>query len=129
MRDEKTPKIRGTKPRLRTRADAGERAIRAWALRVGGASWHPIAEELGFNSAGNACRAVTNYFGEVPEVDRNMHREIARQRTDYLWRQAMRDVNERRGGAIQSAVAVLARQARLDGLDAPTRSRVSRSDS
>jgi AraC-like DNA-binding protein len=107
----------------RTRAEADDRAAKAWRLRVMGAPWAVIARELGYANEANVHRAVRNYFGTVPQIDRDMMREMARQRGEQLWMRAYAEV-ERTGGApaaIRAATEVLRRHAALDGLDEPTR--------
>ncbi|WP_314475150.1 hypothetical protein [uncultured Microbacterium sp.] len=111
----------------RTRADAAERASKAWRMRVAGGGWDDIAKALGMKGGAPAAyRAVKNYFGKVPQVDREMLREIARQRGERLWLRAAAAVEEAPSpAAIRAAVAVLERVAKLDGLDAPSRVEVS----
>lgn len=105
------------------RADAADRAAKAWKLRVAGASWEEVARMVGYGNASNAYRAVKNYFGQVPQIDREMLRGMARARGEMLWLRALQQVERTEGApaAIRAAVAVLERHARLDGLDAPTK--------
>lgn len=107
----------------RTRTDAADRASKAWRMRVAGGSWEEIARSLGMKGGAPAAyRAVKNYFGAVPQPDREMLREIARQRGERLWLRAAAAVEEMPSpAAIRAAVAVLERAAKLDGLDAPTK--------
>lgn len=106
----------------RTRADAAERASKAWRMRVAGGTWDDIAKALGMRGGAPAAyRAVKNHFGKVPQPDREMLREVARQRGERLWLRALAALEEAPSpAAIRAAVAVLDRAARLDGLDAPT---------
>lgn len=106
----------------RIQADADERASRGWKLRVMGATWDAVARDLGMSSPAAAYRCVKNFFGSVPQPDRDMLREIARQRGERLWLRAAAELEKNPSPAmIRAAVAVLDRAARLDGLDAPTR--------
>lgn len=111
----------------RTNAEAMERANRAWQLRVAGLSWDAIAKAVGYENKSNAYRAVMHYFDAVPQPDRALLREVARQRGEHLWRRALQAVEKTEGSpaAIRAAVAVLDRHARLDGLDEPARLEVS----
>ncbi|SKC50441.1 hypothetical protein [Plantibacter cousiniae (nom. nud.)] len=103
------------------RADASERASRAWQLRVSGSTWQEIADQLGYVSPSNVYRACMNYFGTVPQPDKSFRIEMWRQRIEALWGPALRDVQKGRAGAIRAATTVAQRAAALDGLDAPTR--------
>lgn len=105
----------------RTRVDAAERASTAWRMRVAGHGWDEIAKMLGMRGGAPAAhRAVSRYFGRVPQPDRELLREIARQRGEMLWAKAAEAVEEMPSPAtIRAAVAVLERASRLDGLDAP----------
>jgi hypothetical protein len=106
-------------------ADAGPRAMKAWAARVAGLTWAEAAEIAGFSSAGNACRAVTRYFGTVPSIEREDQRALWRERLEYLWAQARVDVQQQRPGAIRAGVALAQRASALDGLDAPVRVQIN----
>ncbi|MFT4234309.1 MAG: hypothetical protein QM607_04815 [Microbacterium sp.] len=108
----------------RTTADGMRKASSAWQLRVAGRSWEDIAREVGFSDAPHAHRAVRNFFGSVPQPAREELRELARARGEVVFRQALEDVLDQRPGAVRAAVAVLQRQAALDGLDEPTRAHV-----
>ncbi|GAB3599403.1 hypothetical protein GCM10027408_20340 [Microbacterium tumbae] len=114
----------------RTRADAADRASKAWRMRVAGGGWDDIAKALGMRGGAPAAyRAVKNYFGSVPQPDREMLREIARQRGERLWLRAAAAVEDApTPAAIRAAVSVLERAARLDGLDQPTRVAVAPDD-
>ena len=115
---------RGTRaatPRQIVRADAGARAQRAWSARVGGATWEQTAELAGYANGPAALRGVKNYFGQLPQLDREDLRDLWRDRLEVLWAQSVTDVGEQRSGAVRSAVAVAQRASALDGLDAPTK--------
>lgn len=108
-----------TTKRSAAHADAAHRAERAWSARVIGASWHEAAEVAGFTDAANCLRAVRNYFGKLPEPDRDHLRDMWRERLEHLWRQAIADVQEQKPGAVRAAVALAQRASAMDGLDAP----------
>lgn len=111
--------------RVMVRADAEERARKAWAARVAGATWQQVADVAGFTHPQNAVRAVRRYFGDLPQVDRQMERELWRERLEFLWRQTERDVLQQRTGAVRGGVAVAQRAALMLGLDEPTRTEVA----
>ncbi|MBW1639565.1 hypothetical protein G3H63_10855 [Microbacterium resistens] len=128
MSDDNSMSTRNTVSRVNT--SAMEKANRAWQLRVAGVSWDGIAKAVGFADKSAAYRAVNNFFGGVPQPDRGMLREVARQRGEHLWRRAFQAVEETKGSpaAIRAALAVLERHARLDGLDEPNRVEVNMPD-
>lgn len=107
------------------RADADERARKAWAARVAGATWYQVAEVAGYSTPQNAQRGVKRYFGTLPQPDRAMERETWRQRLEWLWQQTQRDVMAQRNGAVRGGVAVAQRAALMLGLDEPTRTEVA----
>lgn len=100
---------------------SSRRAADAWSLRVAGLSWHDVAQEAGYANAPNAVRAVRSYAGSLPAPVHDELRAMMRARSEAIWQQAFADVLQQRPGAVRAAVAVLQRQAQLDGLDAPTR--------
>ena len=93
-------------------------------MRVAGESWESIATALGMKGGAPAAhRAVSRYFGRVPQPDREMLRGVARARGEHLWRRALGEVERTEGApaAVRAAVDVLRRHAALDGLDDPVR--------
>ena len=115
-------------PRRKTRADAMQRAAQAWQLRVAGRTWQQIASTLGYSDPANVVRAVREYYGQLPQPDREELRELARARGEVLFEQALVDVLQQRPGAVRAAVAVLQRQAQLDALDRPSKIEISVTD-
>ena len=107
---------------VKVRADAAQRAMRAWTARVCGATWQEAAQIAGFTDQHNAIRAVSNYFGSLPSPELSDLRHLWRPRCELLWAQAVIDIREQRPGAITAGVRVTERAAKLDGLDAPTTS-------
>lgn len=112
------------KSRKVLRLDAEQRAIKAWQARVAGLTWAQVAELVGFSDGTAANRAVSRYFGGLPQFDRDDYRQLWRDRLETLWRASARDVAEQRPGAVRSAVAVAQRAAALDGLDEPAELRL-----
>lgn len=108
------------------RARYHQRVADAWAMRVRGADWASIATAVGYSSPQNAMRAVRTYVGKLPVIESSDDlRSLWRERLEYLWPLAARDVEAGRPGALRGAVAVVQRAAQLDGLDAPTRFEVT----
>jgi len=108
-------------PVRKVRADALDRAETIWTMRIGGATWDQCAKAVGLATPQNAMRCVRETYGEVPQVDREELRHLWRERTEVVWRQALRDVLDRRQGAVIAAVKVASLAAFLDGLGAPQR--------
>lgn len=113
------------KTRTHPNAVAVQKVADAWSMRIRGASWAEVARALGYSSPGNACRAVKNYVGSLPEPEMHELRSMWRERLESLWPIARRDVEDGRPGAMRAAVAVAQRAAQLDGLDQPQRVEVS----
>ncbi|WP_375388396.1 hypothetical protein [uncultured Amnibacterium sp.] len=101
------------------RADAAARAEQAWLLRVGGATWEEIAEQVGFAHATNAARAAQRYGDRLPRPDLEHVRQVLRARAEWLWRAAQQDVTDQRPGAVRAAAAVLQRISAFEGTDRP----------
>jgi AraC-like DNA-binding protein len=112
-------------PVKRVRADALERASRAWGARVAGATWKEAAEVAGFASASTAQDAVRNAFGGPPVIDREALRHLWRERMERAWRQSVADMAERVPGAVTASVRVATLAVQLDGLAQPVQVDVS----
>ncbi|MBD3941683.1 hypothetical protein IF188_08250 [Microbacterium sp. NEAU-LLC] len=97
----------------------------AYAMRIRGATWDEIARAVGYANPQNAMRAVRRYVGTLPRPEMGELRSMWRDRLEYLWPLATRDVEAGKPGAVRAAVAVAQRAAQLDGLDAPTRFEVT----
>ena len=108
-------------PVRKMRADALDRAEKIWGMRLSGATWSQCAEAVGLSTPQNAMRCVREAYGEVPQVNREELRHLWRERSEVLWRQAFKDVLDRRQGAVVAAVKVAGHAAFLDGLGAPQR--------
>jgi AraC-like DNA-binding protein len=90
----------------------------AWAMRIRGATWAEIAAAVGYASPQNAMRAVRRYAGTLPEPSMPELRSLWRERLEYLWPLAARDVEAGKPGATRAAVAIAQRAAAMSGLDA-----------
>lgn len=111
----------------RHNAKSMQRVADAWSMRVRGATWDEIASTLGYANGPNALRAVRNLAGTLPEPQMPELRSLWRERLEFLWPIAVRDVEAGKPGGMRSAVAVAQRAAQLDGLDQPQRVEVSAS--
>lgn len=115
-------------PRAKTYPLATQKVADAWAMRVRGADWATIARTVGYSNPQNAMRAVRRFAGRLPEPTAADLRSLWRERLEYLWPMAARDVENGRPGATRAAVAIAQRAAQLDGLDAPQQLQLTADD-
>jgi hypothetical protein len=111
-----------TSPR---RIEAAEKHVEALQLRKAGATYQQIADTLGYSSISGAEKAVkTALAGMIHEPAAELI-ILERSRLDALlmavWGQAVKG-NQ---GAIDRALRIMERRARLLGLDAPVRTDVT----
>lgn len=107
-------------------AESKTKAQGALALKLYGASYTTIAEQMGYSSAARARQAVERLLAtsaDSPE-DRDKMRELVGRRLDRLLQSVMGkaiDPRERDHLAYNArALAIVDRQAKLWGVDAPT---------
>lgn len=108
-------------PRKVVRADALDRANRAWSARVAGAAWKEAAEVAGFSSGRVALDACRNVFGELPQIDREELRRLWRDRLERSWRQCCLDMGQQVPGATTASVRIATAAIALDGLAEATK--------
>lgn len=103
------------------RLRAAERQKQAMQLRLAGASYDDIAARLGFAGRGGAWRAVMSALKQTLQEPADELRKMELERLDRLllgvWGQAAKG-NQ---GAIDRALKIMERRAKLLGLDAPTK--------
>lgn len=90
----------------------------AWRARTAGATWAEAAAMSGYASAQSCYKSVVKHRGALPQVEADHLRELWRERLETLWRQALRDVADRRPSAVTHGVRVASAAAALDGLNA-----------
>lgn len=111
---------------LRDKMDAPTRAAAAVGLRVKGTSWSDIARMLDYSSPQRARNAVEGALAEMAdsEEDRDQLRLLMSRRLDrILYSLFDRATNPKDPDHIvyaKTALAVIDRQGKLHGLDAPT---------
>jgi len=108
------------------RALARKREADALELRLGGATYEQIAARLGYKNRSGALRAVLRSLDRLIEPqDVERMRRLELERLDRLllgiWFSAVRGDAQ----AIDRALKILERRARLLGLDAPVRQELS----
>lgn len=110
--------------RRKQSVESRERARRAVDLKIAGATWPQISEELGMATEAGARLLVSRYFeGVVSEQFEQMH-PILLERAELLWRRAWSKLNSLQGGgtmqewdrAMTQCVNVLSQLARISGL-------------
>ena len=102
------------------RDEARRKRIRVLQLRAAGESFDAIAQQVGYQSRGNAHRAYEQAMGEVTVAGVTEMRKLENERLDTLllavWSAAKRgDV-----AAVNAALRIMDRRAKLNGLDRPT---------
>ena len=110
--------------------DAGERdrAQRAVALRIEGRAYAAIAEELGWRDESGARHAVDRLLSRIEHESITELRTVEGRRLDKLqeavWTAALRGETD----SVKTALQIMARRAKLYGLDAPERINVGISE-
>ncbi len=107
------------------RVKAHERHLQALELRKAGATFQQIATQLGYADAAGAHKAVMSALRATLREPADELRTLEAERLDALqlalWKRAL--AGEER--AVARVVNLMARRARLLGLDAPQRSELS----
>ncbi len=108
-----------TSPRAIEGAKKSGEAVR---LRLAGTSYSEIATRLGYANAGGAYKATLRGIEALgPPEDAASLRDIQRQRLEALLSGAWDTARSGDTKSIDVVLRILARQARLDGLDAPAK--------
>jgi len=100
------------------RTSSRERVRRATALKLAGASYEQIAENLGYASADSARKAVNNAIKKSLQENANELRRIHYGRLEHMLMLVWPQVNQGDNTAFHSALAVMDRMERLYGLNA-----------
>lgn len=106
-------------------ADRKGRQEMAIALKVAGASYSEIAEVCEYSSAARARQSVeAGLAATVGDEDRAQQRFLASRRLDRLlrglWKKATDETSEEQIPASRTALAIVDRWIKLNGLDAPS---------
>ncbi len=103
---------------------AAERRVKALELRKLGFTYRKIGEQLGFTEAA-AHKSVTNALRELNEQGAETAAEVRRLELERLDDWLVRVAKEMQGdnalGAVDRGLRLMARRAKLLGLDAPTK--------
>lgn len=104
------------------RFGAKERQRQAIQLRQAGATYQQIAEQLGYSSASGAHAAVKKAMDEFPREDVETLREVDNARLNSMLLTLWPLVQKGDFGAMDRALRIMERIAKLNGTDAPLRS-------
>jgi hypothetical protein len=110
---------------LRHKMSVGEKTRRAMALKLAGASYMAIAQQLGYNDASAARKAVQRGMKASLQENAGELKRIHYSRLEHMLMLLWPDVNQRDLGAMSAALAVMDRMERLFGLNAADRIEVS----
>lgn len=102
----------------RTKHEMAAATSRALELRLEGASLQDIADELGYKSGATVSTLIRRAVKDIPRESVEDARQQMVERLRMLWRVAgPRALNTGDPGDVQSALRVLERMAKLEGLD------------
>ena len=120
-------KLRGrNRPGSPARLKAAERHSLALKMRLRGATYAAIAQSLGYSDSSGAYRAIQRVLHAQETEDGEELKLLENMRLDELQRTfhgiALDDKDDKAAGVV---LRVMERRAKLNGLDAPTRTHIS----
>jgi len=110
---------------LRHKMSVGEKTRRAMALKLAGASYGAIAQQLGYNDASAARKAVQRGMKSSMQENAGELRRIHYGRLEHMLMLLWADVNQKDLASMAAALGVMDRMERLFGLSAPEKFEVS----
>lgn len=105
--------------RERKRHEAAERRRQALELRKAGATYDAIAQQLGYKSRDGAWRAIRSALKDVCREPAEDVRDLEINRLDAMLLAIWQQVRNGNHGAIDRALRIMERRAKLIGLDMP----------
>jgi hypothetical protein len=114
--------------RLANQIASHDRKLQALELRKAGATFQMIADQLGYRSPSGAHKAVVSALRATLREPAEELRELELTRLDAMLLSLWRRVQAGEERAIDRALRIMERRARLLGLDAPTRGELSGPD-
>lgn len=105
--------------------DALDNQLKALELRKAGVSYAKIAETLGYKSASGAHKAVSSALKKTLQEPADDVRRLEVERLDAMLLAMWPHVSKGAFGAVDRALRIMERRAKLLGLDAPTRTDVT----
>lgn len=110
---------------LRRKMSVGEKTRRAMALKLAGASYGAIAQQIGYSDASAARKAVMRGMKLSLQENSEELRRLHYGRLEHMLMLLWPDVNARDLPSINTALSVMDRMERLYGLNAAERLEVS----
>ena len=110
---------------VRRNISAGEKTRRAIALKLAGASYQAIADQLGYYDASGAHRAVQRGLKLALQESAGDLRKIHYGRLEHMLMLLWPDVNRKDLPSMQAALGIMDRMERLFGLNAAEKFEVS----
>ncbi len=110
---------------LRHKMSVGEKTRRAMALKLAGASYGAIAQQLGYNDASAARKAVQRGMKASLQENAGELRRIHYGRLEHMLMLIWADVNQKDLPSMSAALSIMDRMERLFGLNAAERLEVS----
>ena len=110
---------------LKKNMSVGEKTRRAMALKLAGASYAAIAQQLGYNDASAARKAVMRGMKHSMHENAAELKKIHYSRLEHMLMLLWPDVNARDLSSMSAALSVMDRMERLFGLNAAERLEVS----
>ena len=110
------------------RVQAHTRHLQALELRKAGATYQAIADQLGYANARGAHKAVASALKATLREPADEVRDLEVARLDAMLLPLWRRVQQGDERAVDRALKIMERRARLLGLDAPSKSEQSGSD-
>lgn len=114
-----TKQGRGATATPQDEVDTAERTKQVVDLRLAGATFAQIAERVGYGSAASAYKAWQRAMADIPASAKEQARQLEVERLDAMLRSVWPAVLRGQLGAIDRALKIGMRRARLLGLDAP----------
>ena len=104
---------------LKNKMAVGEKTRRAMALKLAGASYTAIAQQLGYSDASGARKAVQRGMKASEQENSSELRRIHYGRLEHMLMLVWPDVNARDLPSMSTALGIMDRMERLYGLNAP----------
>jgi hypothetical protein len=110
---------------MKTKISAQEKQKRAMSLKLAGASYAQIAENLGYADASGAHKAVAKGMNNSLQETSSELRKIHYGRLEHMLMLLWPDVNKQDHGAMHTSLQIMDRMERLYGLNAAEKIDVS----